>query len=85
MTPRKLPDWTNAEIKRRYNILRARTSKLVDTLCEAGLGALTHSSLRLSDHPAAKKYIAAHDEMRELLEEARMRYGPDFMFMSQLR
>lgn len=73
---------------RRHEALSRRISKLVDKLCDAGLGHLRFSEIRaLASQQGTKlcvQYVALVDEAMSLRYEAEQRYGSDLMTMRQL-
>jgi hypothetical protein len=74
------------EIKRHYQKLSEKSSKLVDRLIEAGFGSVKSSEMRerRSEHPLFEAYVSNLDQMGELKAEAERRYGPGLASVSHL-
>jgi hypothetical protein len=74
------------EIKRHYQKLSEKSSKLVDKLIEAGFGSVKSSEMRerRSEHPLFEAYVSNLDQMGELKAEAERRYGPGLASVSHL-
>jgi len=86
---RTLDQLTNRELVRRYRQLNAKHTKLVNALCDAGLGDLTPTKMRKrlceQDCPKiVREYLDCIEKSSGISLEATRRYGPDLITVEQL-
>ena len=77
---------TNKKLVRHYDSLNKKASKLCDWFVANGFGGVRPSEMRIrrSEHPKFGEYLDILAEMRDLKDEAKRRYGPDFVYVGQL-
>ena len=69
---------TAGELKKRYHMLEARSSKITDLLIADGLGNVRFSEIKENPgmHPKGAKYLELEAEKSNIFEEGKRRYGP---------
>lgn len=83
---KQISEMTNRQLVKRHEVLSERFSKLVDWFCDNGMGDLKTSDIRRIENPCKEviRYLNLLDEMSEIQDEARRRYGPEFKTIRQL-
>lgn len=78
---------TNSQLVKKYEKIHEQIEKLTQPLIDAGYGNLKPSEMRaMKDKPALiKKLLTLTDKASDLRAEATRRYGPELLFVWQLR
>jgi hypothetical protein len=79
-------DLTNGQLIKKHEQISRKLSKLTDKFIDAGLGHLRPSDMReRPDCLLSVQCIELMEQAGAIRYEAERRYGPDLMFISQLR